>query len=247
MGKKLKPLEALLFKEWLKSRYVVLGGVVLWGVVLVLTVLLVQRALRLEGGLTVWTMVLFKDLNLVHLFKWLPLLVGVVLGSAQFVPELQQHRLKLTLHLPLSDFRLLGTMLSYGYVFQLVLDLVVVSVTVGFLLVRFPREIVWATLTSTVPWFAMGLGGYGVVAWLCVEPSLRRRVGCALFAVVWLYVGYLSEGLQAYAGFGWVLVCWSLLVVPLLIFSALVRFREGASRSAVSLWCPWMQKCHAEE
>lgn len=231
------PLGALLYKEWLKSRYVILGAVILWGVALTITVLLVQRAVRLNGMLMVWTMVIFKDLNLLQTLKWLPLIVGLTLGCAQFVPELLQRRLKLTLHLPLSDFRLLGSMLAYGYALQLLLDLLALASSCWLLATYSPREIVQATLGASIPWFAMGLAGYGIVAWLCVEPSLRRRVGCALFALLWLYVGYLSEGLTAYGGFGWYLLVGALLVVPLLIFSSLVRFREGATaQGGGGLW-----------
>ena len=49
------------------------------------------------------------------LIKYVPLLIGVCIGLSQYVPEVLDKRIKLTLHLPLRNTMALYTMLCYGF------------------------------------------------------------------------------------------------------------------------------------
>ena len=50
----------------------------------------------------------------VDLLQFVPLVVGLLFAVVQFVPEMQRKCLKLTLHLPCPELRMIGAMLLYG-------------------------------------------------------------------------------------------------------------------------------------
>lgn len=92
---------AIFYKEWIKTRRTV--GLILLLLVALLVYALVQmeQTLRVNGAVQAWSAVLLKDMSLVpEVTKWFPLLTGLLLGVAQFIPEMTDKRLKLTLHLP---------------------------------------------------------------------------------------------------------------------------------------------------
>ncbi|MDE6368065.1 MAG: hypothetical protein K2K94_02370, partial [Muribaculaceae bacterium] len=55
-----------------------------------------------------------KDISNVDTLTYIPLAIGLAVGIAQMVPEVSQKRLKLTLHLPFPQFRLVAMMLVTG-------------------------------------------------------------------------------------------------------------------------------------
>ena len=69
----------------------------------------------------------------VDLLQFVPLVVGLLFAVVQFVPEMQRKCLKLTLHLPCPELRMIGAMLLYG---GLLLG-VLFAVSLGVLFVAF--------------------------------------------------------------------------------------------------------------
>ena len=106
---------AIFYKEWIKTRRTV--GLILLLLVALLVYALVQmgQTLRVNGAVQAWSAVLLKDMSLVpEVTKWFPLLTGLLLGVAQFIPEMTDKRLKLTLHLPLRESKIVFVTLLYG-------------------------------------------------------------------------------------------------------------------------------------
>lgn len=229
--KRSSPLAAVLYKEWLKTRYALLGIGAAWGVALLFNFVLVYRMVRLEGAPAAWEAVIYQGLNLLSTLRWLPLAAGLALGLAQFLPEVRQNRLKLTLHLPLSDARLLAALLGYGYALQMAFAAIVMPIAYLLLRPLFPIEIVNSQLQTALPWFVTGTAAYGLVAWICIEPTARRRVAYAVLGAACLYLGFLSEAQGAYSYMIWGQLLFALGVLPALCFGALARFREGATAS----------------
>lgn len=226
---KLSPIRAICYKEWLKTRYVILAIGVVCAFTLLLTFMLTHRMLLMSGVAAVWEAVLQEDFNLVGQVRWLPLVVGVALGVFQFGPEVRQKRLKLTLHLPLSDARLLSVMLIYGYGVQVLMAGVMLLSIWLLLLPYFPHEVIASSVATALPWFVNGMAAYGFVAWVCVEPVGRRRVSYFVVGLFLLGIGYLSALPGAYCHFLWFQLLMAIVLAPALCFSALARFREGAT------------------
>lgn len=237
MGTKVRtfsPCAAIVYKEWLKTRYALLGICAAWGLAMLFNFVLVRRMVRLEGAPAVWDAAIYQGLSLLSALRWVPLAAGLALGLAQYLPEVRQNRLKLALHLPLSDARLLTALLGYGYALQLALVAVLLPITYMLLRSLFPVEIAGVQVLTAIPWFVSGSAGYGLAAWVCIEPTARRRVAYAVLGAAYLYLGYLStaQGAYSYALVGQLIFAFAL--IPALCFGALARFREGATASTAS-------------
>ena len=97
--------KALCYKEWIKTRYYYfLAILVSWGMT-GYCILKINRAITMKGAPHLWEVMLGKDVVFIDLLTYLPLLIGIFLAWVQFVPEMQQNRLKLTLHLPVSQYK----------------------------------------------------------------------------------------------------------------------------------------------
>lgn len=188
--------------------------------------IVINRLITLKGVEHLWMIMLLKDNTFVEILKYLPLAVGVAIGAAQMVPEMQQKRLKLTLHLPFPQMRLCIVMLGFGLVLC-TLVFVAQWVAVGIFYARIiPSQLVWRVLLTMLPWYAAGLMGYIFTAAVCLEGTWRRRVIVSLLGIAMVMVCYLQSAPEAYNAFiflimGYVCV---LLVLPL---GSVMRFKEG--------------------
>lgn len=188
--------------------------------------IVINRLITLKGVEHLWMIMLLKDNTFVEILKYLPLAVGVAIGAAQMVPEMQQKRLKLTLHLPFPQMRLCIVMLGFGLVLC-ALVFVAQWVAVGIFYARIiPLQLVWRVLLTMLPWYAAGLMGYIFTAAVCLEGTWRRRVIVSLLGIAMVMVCYLQSAPEAYNAFiflimGYVCV---LLVLPL---GSVMRFKEG--------------------
>ena len=103
--------KALLYKEWLKTRRVFFGALVLAIALACYAVLMMNRLIELKGVDHLWLIMLMKDNTFIDIIKYSPAVIGIAVGAAQMVPEMTQKRLKLTLHLPYPQQRLVLLML----------------------------------------------------------------------------------------------------------------------------------------
>lgn len=219
-------LKALSYKEWMKTRKLVGGWILLLAAVSVYAYIDLTYTIRMNEAVNVWFGILFQGTSVSALLMYLLPLAGISLAIVQFVPEMTQKRFKLTLHLPTSESRLVSSMLLFGYGVLGVLYLcclVFLSLLVSRVL---PFEGVSMMLSQVLPWTAAGLAGYGFTAWICIEPCWKQRAMNMLMAAGLLSVCFVSVYPEAYAGFGWgmaVLVAASF-VFP---FYSCIRFKQG--------------------
>lgn len=218
--------KALIFKEWLKLRKTWFVAFSLAAALTIYAMIVINRLITLKGVEHLWMIMLLKDNTFVEILKYLPVAVGVAIGAAQMVPEMQQKRLKLTLHLPFPQMRLCIVMLGFGIVLC-ALVFVAQWVAVGIFYARIiPSQLVWRVLLTMLPWYAAGLMGYIFTAAVCLEDTWRRRVIVSLLGIAMVMVCYLQSAPEAYNAFiflimGYVCV---LLVLPL---GSVMRFKEG--------------------
>ena len=81
-------MNAIFYKEWIKTRwYLLLAGVVTLGFA-GYSMLRINRVVELKGVEHVWEVMLQRDAVFVDLLQYIPLLVGLLLAVVQFVPEI---------------------------------------------------------------------------------------------------------------------------------------------------------------
>ena len=87
-------------------------------------------------------------------------------------------------------------------------------------------ELVARILLTALPWYLAGLTLYLLTAWICLEPTWKRRLANLLIAVGVCRIFFLSDTPQAYDG----MLPWlALLLVCSLFFPLLsvYRFKQG--------------------
>jgi hypothetical protein len=183
---------------------------------------------RLMGMVGYWEATIEKDLYFFGYFKYLPLLLGLLLAVTQYVPELQLKRLKLTLHLPLPEKNIIAAMLAYGAAVELLFILVTMPLLLFGLSFSFPREIVWGAFGLILPWFLAGLAAYLIASWICLEPQWNRRIlnfipGAG--AISFFFIGVKAGAYQPFVVY---LIGFILLAFAFSFYSA-IRFKEGKS------------------
>lgn len=93
-------------------------------------------------------------------FDLYPLLAGLLLAIVQFVPEMQQKRLKLTLHLPYPQNRMLMLMLIAGLSELIVIYLIDYLILYVYLQNILAPELTDRILLTSLPWYIGGITAY---------------------------------------------------------------------------------------
>ena len=94
---------ALSYKEWMKTRRLIGVMLLLMAVAVGYTYIDLTHEIRLNEAVNVWYGCLFQGTSVAPWMMYLLPLAGIALGVVQYVPEMTQKRLKLTLHLPAAD------------------------------------------------------------------------------------------------------------------------------------------------
>jgi hypothetical protein len=216
--------KALLFKEWLKIRWA-FWGMTLFSL-LVLTYILLNVAYDMEyltpKGL--WGYVILLNFPFFTDIQYVPLLAGIVLAFAQFMPEMNSSRLKLTMHLPAKENSMLIQMISIGFFLLLALFLMI-GIIIGIISgIYFPSEVVAFVIDTSFPWLASGLAAYFLTATIIIEPLWSRRLILIPFALgfidLFLNLGSPHFNLQAF------FLLSALLTSVLVLFPA-YHFKRG--------------------
>ena len=74
----------------------------------------IGRTIAIQGIDHLWVVMVQKDAIFIDLLQFVPLLTGILLAAVQFFPEMQRKCLKLTLHLPYSQKKMVMAMLAFG-------------------------------------------------------------------------------------------------------------------------------------
>ncbi len=218
---------ALAYKEWLKTRWFIIGSLGL-GIIAIITIWLQLGAyFEFNSASSFWSYVIFKEFLYYGNFKFIPLLIGLSIASSQFVPEFLHYRLKLTLHLPLKEKTLLFYMIVFGTLFLVLLFLVFLILLILISSIYFPAEVVWSMIYTVFPWMLAGISAYFFTAAVLIEPLWGRRILLAVFGYGFFSLLLYSAGYMAYINS---LPIFTLLVLLhfSLIFLSGFRFKRGA-------------------
>jgi len=184
------------------------------------------RSFRFAGMEHLWDVIVNRQQFVFRDLKYFPLAAGICLGFAQYVPEMIQKRIKLTLHLPMEEWRIITLMLVYGASLLLAVFVCHVGAVYVFASLYFPAEFIVSMLTTVLPWYMSGLIAYAFIAMLCLEPTWKRRIFIALVAAATIQGCYISDFPGAYTPVLLAAVCIPLFVLPF-AFLSVYRFKQG--------------------
>lgn len=216
----------IFYKEWIKTRSMLLFSLLLSVGFLLYTQIRIGRVVELKGAAHLWEIMLMKDVLFIEILRYVPLVVGLLLGLAQYIPEIHHKRLKLTLHLPVQQSRIIFVMAAYGFLWLLLLFLLHYLWLGLYLQQVVAPEFVSRILLSAAPWYLAGMAGYAFTAWICIEPAWKQRVVLWLFSVAFLRLYYLVPYPEAYNRLLPLALLLSLLPLTFAWLSVL-RFKEG--------------------
>lgn len=219
-------LGSLCFKEWLKIRWTYFAMIFLSLLILGYILLTLTHDLRFVNAPSFWSQVIFMGYNFYSLFTYFPLVAGVALAVAQFVPEIHSNRLKLTLHLPEKENMLLLQMITFGliclvllYFFSLLLLLIISSLF-------FPYQVLSSIIFTTAPWYLSGIVAYFGLAMIIIEPAWIKRI---LYIAVIYGINHCFYNARFYNQYQQSLPYFLMLVfLPYIsLFYTGIRFRKG--------------------
>jgi len=219
-------IKAIYYKEWIKTRIFFPLAFALSLGFTGYAILKLARVIKMRGVEHLWEILISRDVVFIENLQYLPLMMGLVLGIVQFIPEMLQKRLKLTLHLPYPRQKMILRMLSYGFVMLVAIFVIQYAILFFYLRSILAPELVSRILLTSAPWFVCGLSIYFLSAWICLEPTWKRKFINILISVGVVSIYFLSPIPQAYDTFIPLMVLFTVcsLFFPLL---SVQRFKEG--------------------
>jgi hypothetical protein len=217
---------AILRKEWSKLRWPWIALIVLPLVHSSILCLQVRRLFVLHDAANVWSTWLGRGYLFFSPYLWWPLGTALLLAVWQFLPELQNRRFRLSLHLPCSESRIVLSHLAVG-LFALGTTLVLPTVIFALTTSRFFPAEFWPHLFwGLAPSFVGAAYLYFCAAATLLEPSWRIRAWLALLGAGLLPVFLPGGWYEVHARILPWLLLWTAACVLLPLWTG-QRFREG--------------------
>jgi len=219
--------KSLAYKEWLKLRLVALVALGIEVIALLIIFSNLRAAVEFNSAFDIWSVVVNKSYMFFGPIKYIPLFIGLLIGVFQYLPEILDMKLKLTLHLPLKEknvfifLNMFGTLILLGLFLPIIILLILGSSLV------FPSEITYATILTIIPWFLAAFISYYFVAAIMIEPLWMRRIVISVVAFILVNPLLLSSGYSAFQLILFPLFLIVLAFTGLHILSGL-RFKRGA-------------------
>lgn len=218
--------KAIIEKEWLKTRLAAAASMVLCLAMAAYAILKINRLVALKGADHLWMIMLLKDNTFIDAIQYTTVISAIIVGIAQMAPEMTQKRLKLTLHLPYPQMRMVGLMLSVGLAELIAIFALQCASIAVFYSTLIPASLVWRVVLTSLPWYLAGLIAYLFTSAVCLEGTWMRRVVLALLGVCAVMICYLQPAPEAYNGMLWMIVAFVFLLA-LLPLGSVLRFKEG--------------------
>ncbi len=219
-------IRSLFFKEWLKTRIVVIFSLLTSLCLCAYILLSTNRLIAVNGVMPLWDTMLNRDVVLIEWLRFLPLIVGILLSVAQILPETTQKRIKLTLHLPVPYWKSIGAMVLYGVVIMLALTVLNLSICLLWLSHWLPAELLYRIFITACVWYLAGILAYFFTLWITLEPTWKLRILQLLFAAACLRGFYMTPMPEAYNDFLPVMILFTILCSALPMLS-IDRFKQG--------------------
>ena len=219
-------IKAIFYKEWIKMRALLPAALLVTLGFTAYAILRMERVVTFRGAAHLWQIMIDKETVFIELLQFIPAMVGVAVALVQFVPETVQRRLKLTLHLPFPRRGMVLAMEAAGLIPLAAIFALQAAILAIYMHTLLAPELTARALMTAMPWWLAGVTAYTLTAWICLEPTWRRRALWLLMAAGVVRMFYLSDVPRAYDGMlPWMAALWAFTVaLPLL---SVERFREG--------------------
>ena len=175
----------IFYKEWIKTRWTYLAALVLGLTTVFYVFIRVENGMERFGAKTYMLKVLYDNPPLIYyrMLLYVPLLIAACVGVTQYLPETVNRRIRLMLHLPVANTRLVLGMALYGVAAVTVSNALLYGLFAAKSAALFPAEITLPALKSVLPWLLAAYPVYGFIAMVALEPNRWR-------AVVYAVTGY---------------------------------------------------------
>ncbi len=219
-------MKAIFYKEWIKTRsYIALITVAHFAMALY-AVLKLRYISGQYDAVSVWSAWIYKGYSFYSLYQYLPLFGGLLLGCAQFMPELRDRRLRLVLHLPIGERRAVTMHLAFGLATLLSVAFPALLLMYSAARVWFPPEFAVGMLLTLAPWILSGFGAYFFSAAVLLEGRWTRRILLVLVAAGVLRLFFQELSIGSYERVLAYFILWTAAAFCLPIMSS-ERFRKG--------------------
>ncbi len=190
--------KAILYKEWLKIRWVVLGSILAVLGFLVYIGLNVRQYFEMNDPINVWIFFVQQKVLYYSILKYIPVFIAIILAVVQFVPEMVKKRYRLTFHLPFSETKSLFIMsfIGMGHILLVSVILLLGLTIIGS--IYFPVELTASSLVSVLPWLLAGFASYLTTSAVVLDPSWKYRVLFVLFLTPFIQSLFLEQGYYEY-------------------------------------------------
>lgn len=219
--------KAILYKEWLKIRWIVLGSILAVLGFLIYIGLNVRQYFEMNDPINVWIYFIQKKVLYYSVLKYIPVFIAIVLAIVQFVPEMVKKRYRLFFHLPFSETKSLFYMSGIGLAHILLIAIILLSGLAFIGSIYFPMELTASSLFSILPWLLAGFASYLATSAIVLDPSWKYRVLFGLFFTPFIQSLFLESGYYEYKYSIGVYFLISLLFGIIILFPG-YRLRKGS-------------------
>lgn len=219
---------SILYKEWLKiRRYLVIAFLLNLAVFSYLFISL-RHLFVIEHAEMIWYQAF--EIGTLHytLIKYLSIITGIIIGAAQFIPEMIGHRFRLSLHLPVKPNALALWSALIGLFAVAIIGMLDAFFLYAITGIFFPHEAAVSALLTAIPWVWAGLVAYLGITLTALEPQSSRKFVYLLITGGFLWLFYQSNNYESYNRAIWQLTAISLLFIPSVILPA-YRYRNRSS------------------
>lgn len=219
-------IQSIFYKEWLKLRLCWCLFLVVHVGLVVYLLLSLRSTLLASGVVETWATMIGRDVLMVNQLMYLPVITGVGIALCQWLPEMQVKRIRLTLHLPVDYTASIGAMLLCGLCGLTLIFTLDAALLAGVEQLWLPRELVWRTFLTCLPWFFGGMLGYTITSWCLLEPQWKIRCADMLIGAPLVALCFLTSQPACYIRmFPWLLIL--LIITACLPFYSVYRFKLG--------------------
>lgn len=219
----------IFYKEWIKTRWTYLATLLLGLATVFYLFIRVENGMERFGAKVYMLKVLYDNPPLIYyaMLRCIPLLIAAAVGVAQYLPETVNRRIRLMLHLPVSNTRLMLGMALYGVAVITLANLILLGLFAAKNIALFPAEITRPVMESVLPWFVAAYPVYGFIAMIALEPNRWRALLYAVagYCLISPFVAC-GEAPGSYAAAVGPLAVIALGSFPLLLYTS-YRFSKG--------------------
>ena len=219
----------LFYKEWIKTRWAFLGALIIGICIVFYIFIMVENRMTMLGAKNYTLSVLYDNPPVIYysLLQYIPLLTAICIGISQYIPEVKNKRIRLTLHLPMNNQKLIACMALFG--------LVLITVSNGSIFVLFewknqllfPAEVTRPVTVTIINWFIASYLAYNYIAMTALEPNGYRQLLYAITGLILLSLYFNNINFHgAYKDSAPVLAIIALVSCPLVLFSG-YRLNKG--------------------